>query len=302
MDRVRKQLCIPSGDEFFVNREIGIGLLDSGVFPHKDLTESLMLQKDFLYGKEVFYDDFGHGTHVAGILAGSGACSNGKYQGIAPGVKIYVGKILNKNGGGTMAHLLQGMKWLYENRKKFNLKIINISVGIFKISDLQKGNQEEKAYLSKIYALCKKLYEAGILIVVAAGNYGPDYQSLSALGDNPYVLAVGCHDGNYKLKNKKMCKDYSGRGPGKICNRKPDIVAPGTWILSCSNKGDYYVRKSGTSMAAPIVAGAAVLAFSQNEKLSPGGLMERMMKTATDLGERVVFQGAGMLNINELLT
>lgn len=302
MDRVRKQVGIPLGDDFFVNREIGIGLLDSGVFPHKDLKNSLVLQKDFLYGKAGFYDDFGHGTHVAGIISGSGECSNGKYRGIAPGVKIYVGKILNKHGDGTMEHLLQGMEWLFENRKQFQLKVVNISVGLFKVSDLQQERKIEKEYLQRVYQLCKTFYEEGILIVVAAGNNGPDIESLSALGDNPYVFAVGCHDGDFKLGNKKMCKDYSGTGPGKFCKCKPDIVAPGTWILSCSHKGDFYARKSGTSMSAPIVAGAAVLAFSNNDKLTPGGLMERMIKTATDLGESIVKQGSGMLNINGLLT
>lgn len=302
MDRVRKQIGLDGQETILINPAIGVGLLDSGVYRHPDLEGSIMLQEDFVNQKKGVYDDFGHGTHVAGILAGTGLLQRGRYKGVAPFVKLYVGKVLNENGQGELHILLKGMEWLYQNRKAFGLKVVNISVGIIGVRELEEKRPGADRKIQKLYELCKAFYEEEILIVSAAGNAGPERNSISALGDCRYVLAVGCHDGSFQIANKRMCAEYSGRGPGRTYFRKPDLVAPGTAIMSCSNLGRGYVKKSGTSMSVPMVSGAAVLAYSKFPEIGIRELIQKLLYTAIDLGEDWSKQGWGMLNVKGLLT
>jgi serine protease AprX len=164
----------------------------------------------------------------------------------------------------------------------------------------QNGDIEPKLY--KLEQLCQKFYEENVLIVAAAGNGGPRHRSISLLGDSKYVLAVGCNDGKYKFPHKKMCAEYSGRGPGRSGVKKPDIVAPGTAIMSCANYGRAYLAKSGTSMAVPIVSGTAALALSKYPEWDVEQCMRKLLYTAIDLGEEWQKQGYGMVNVKGLLT
>ena len=302
MNRVRKQLGVTDQISIEIDESIGVGILDSGVYFHPDLRESVVAVENIIGKQEGSGDYFGHGTHVAGIIAGDGRCFRGKFKGIAPKTKLYVAKILDRKGQGELEQLIQGMEWLYENRKKFSLRIVNISIGIVNVLDLQEQKPHIRSKLQKLESLCRQFYKENILIVVAAGNRGPEYRSISLLGDSDYVLSVGCHDGQFRFPNKKMCAEYSGRGPGRENRKKPDIVAPGTSIVSCANYGRGYVAKSGTSMATPIVTGAAVLAFSKFPDWDVSECMQKLLYTATDLGEKWEKQGHGMVNIKGLLT
>lgn len=302
MDRVRAQLGVTDEISALIDRTIGIGILDSGIYPHPDLKNSIAAVENLIEDKEKNYDYMGHGTHVAGIIASDGRCSMGKYKGIAPYSKLYVGKILDRNGQGELDNLIHGLEWLYSNREAFHLRVVNVSVGIMNIFDYEEQKESAKPKLQKLQALCKQFYDHNILIVAAAGNKGPTKRSLSLLGDSRYVLAVGCHDGKYKIPNKKMCAEYSGRGPGHEIIKKPDLVAPGTNIVSCKNYGTGYVAKSGTSMATPIVSAVAALAFSKNPSWDVTMCMHKLLYTAIDLGENIEKQGFGMVNIKGVLT
>lgn len=296
MERVRKQIGYEEVErQGLTGKGIGIGVLDSGVFLHPDFDYRVRGFRDFVYGKKAPYDDLGHGTHVCGILAGNGKLSRGRYMGMAPKADLYVGKVLDKQGNGDINILLEGLKWLLENKDYFHLKLINVSVG----TRNQKDDKNWKKKEESIEELEKEIYKAGILLVTAAGNFGPKPKTLSLLGEDEDTISVGCHDGAYRLPGKKMCEDYSGRGPSKYVMKKPDIVAPGTEIISCGMRT--YIRKSGTSMSTPIITGALALAMEKYPDKSPEEIKRKLIYSAKDLGEPFTKQGWGMVNLKKML-
>ena len=283
-------------------RGVTIAVLDTGVASgHRDLEGKVLCFRDFIDGRHVPYDNNGHGTHVCGILCGSGLLSGGKYRGMAPGVKLVAGKVLDVQGDGSTEEMLEGLEWVLEIRKKYGIRILNISVGIGSLEEEKK----ERLLREKI----NEVWNSGILVVCAAGNKGPGDGTVSSVGGSARVVTVGCHDGSYFQGNSKRCELYSGWGDGGMRIRKPDIVAPGTEIISCNAnctglKGRVrtaYVAKSGTSMATPIVSGAAALAFQKFPGMTNEECKRKLQYTATDLGLPWNRQGWGMLNVERLL-
>lgn len=302
MLRVRRQLgCEKKTAGAYTGEGITVAILDTGIYLHPDFNGRILAFKDFVQQKEKPYDDAGHGTHVAGCLAGSGYLSEGKYRGIAPGCHLVVGKVLDREGGGDTKKMLEALSWVLEKKQHFDIRVLNISVGF-----------EEHVEPMKIRALLtalEEVWKAGILIVVAAGNKGPRPGTISPLGMGKHVLTVGCHDGDYNGGGMTLCSRYSGRGPSMSVLKKPDIVAPGTNIMGASakcrrRKNRYeqaYEPKSGTSFAAPLVSGAAALLLEKYPGLTAEELRQRICYSALDLGEPWSKQGWGMLNIGELL-
>ncbi len=302
MDRVRRQLKLtdhlPAGRE-----EVTVAVLDSGMAMHPDLKNALIAFRDFSgtagrTGRRFFYqtpyDDYGHGTHVCGILGGSGELSAGRYQGICPGVRLIVGKILDERGNGKAEDMLEGMEWVIKTRERYHTRLLNVSIGIDGLRDPLKKKQMKE--------MLDRLSKEGILAVCAAGNKGPLPGSLSFLGEGAGRVCVGCHDGNYFRNDPGRCETYSGRGAGAGAV-KPDVVAPGTRIRSCSH--DYhkgmgsergYAVKSGTSMATPIVTGCLARVLRMAPDLQNEELLSLLKGTATDLGEPLNKQGFGMVN------
>jgi serine protease AprX len=204
-----------------------------------------------------------------------------------------VGKILNQQGEGDLSTLLQGFRWLLSIANEKHIRIINIS-----ISSASFSRESEK---HQLYALFQTAYQNNISVVTAAGNQGPTGSSISLLGDSPYVICVGCHEGRKYKGISKKCQECSGRGPGLNVYRKPDVVAPGTDIVSCGLSKTQYVKKSGTSMAAPIVSGLIALAIEQNPRISAQEVKRRLIRSADDLGENYLMQGFGMVNVERML-
>ena len=295
MNRVRKQIGYKEAvSQHLTGNRIGIGVLDSGIFLHTDLRDRCAAFADFVDGKRRPYDDLGHGTHICGIIAGSGIASGGYYQGLAPACNLYVGKILDKNGNGMIESIIHGMEWLLSFPAKANLRVINISVSSFSFQNKMRERM--------LFELFREAYEKNILVVVAAGNQGPKGSSISRLGDTVHTICVGCHDGEYFADDKSACKFYSGQGPGNAVYLKPDIVAPGTRIVSCKNVDRQYAVKSGTSMATPIVTGALALAWQKYIGDSSYEMKRRLLRSARDLGENYPKQGFGMVDLGKLLT
>lgn len=278
-----------------------MAVLDSGVSRHPDLDGKVMGFHDFVGNRRFQYDDNGHGTHICGIICGSGTASRGVYEGIAPGSMLAVGKVLDKNGDGTVEAMLEGLAWVLSSKEKYDIRILNVSVGIGMLDSAEK----ESAMRQEI----EKLWNAGITVVCAAGNKGPGASSISAVGGSNKVLTVGCHDGEFHKHDPAGCERYSGRGGVFAAVRKPDLVAPGTNIVSCNaacrkERGKYreaYIAKSGTSMATPIVSGAAALALQKFPHMSNEELKQKITITATDLHEPWNKQGWGMVNVRRLL-
>lgn len=300
MQRVRHQIGMDKIDPSIRGQGIRIAVLDSGYAQHPDLKNRVIAFKDCVNHRRSAYDDNGHGTHVCGILCGSGLLSEGRYAGIATKAELLVGKVLDHRGNGTVADMLEGLRWVLEMKEQMPIHILNISVGI---GELQNGSKMEqlREYIDLIW-------HCGITVVCAAGNTGPADDSLSAIAKSDQIITVGCHDGEYFANSPVRCALCSGRGLPRAKVRKPDLVAPGTDITSCNafyqvggRKTEFpYVRKSGTSMATPIVSGVAALLLSKNPQLTNDSLKQRMTFSATDLGEAWNVQGWGMVNVSDL--
>ena len=302
MLRVRQQVACPEMDEV-AGSPVCIAFLDTGIASmHPDFFYNQIVFRDFVNGMDAAYDDAGHGTHVCGIAAGSGRLSGGRYRGIAPGSRILMAKVLDKNGDGTAENMLQGMEWIFQNQTRYQIRIVNISIGIGILKDPEK-EKELRQYVDEAW-------HQGLVVVCAAGNTGPEIATISALGKSRNVITVGCHDGEYYKGSGKRCELYSGRGPADRIIKKPDLVAPGTEIISCNaafragnrrSNAPAYVQKSGTSMATPMVSGAAALLLQKWPEMSQETVKKRLLYAATDLKEPWTKQGFGMLNIKRAL-
>lgn len=299
MQRVRKMVAAEML-EGIDGRGVTVAVLDTGMSSHPDLAGRAVCFRDFVGHRRFLYDDSGHGTHVCGILCGTGRLSGGRLRGMAPGVRLVVGKVLDSMGDGSTEAMLEGLDWILEQRGEYDIRIVNISVGIGSLQERKKENLLQERI--------ERLWREGILVVCAAGNKGPKEGSISAVGGR-CAVTVGCYDGSFALGNPRNCELYSGRGALGSPVRKPDLVAPGTDIVSCGlgfrggpGRGQgAYVAKSGTSMATPVVAGAAALAFQKYPEMTNEECKHRLQFSATDLGLAWNRQGWGLLNVERLL-
>lgn len=286
----------------YTGRGVTAALLDTGVALHPDLSGRLAAFRNFMGNSARPYDDSGHGTHVAGCLCGSGACSHGLYGGVATGCRIVACKVLNEKGEGSVSDMIAAIRYVLDTRKLYRTRILNISVGV--------GKTEETQAQEKLLSWLEEAWDAGLFVVVAAGNKGPLAGSISPLGMSPHVISVGCHDGKIFPDQKNACEEYSGRGPDGGRIKKPDIVSPGTGVISCNawfRKNRFgavlnpYTVKSGTSMAVPAVSGTAALLWEKEPYLSNEQVKERILFHAQDLGENWGKQGWGMLHAGRAL-
>lgn len=302
MWRVKEQIaCTERVQKKYSGKNISVAILDTGIFLHPDFSGRIIAFHDFVHQNKEPYDDCGHGTHVAGCLAGDGYLSDGRFCGIAPASYLIIGKILDKNGSGSIDTMISAIQWILDNQKEYNIKILNISIGF--------EDRVAEYKINKLMDLLENVWSRGIMVVVAAGNKGPANKSISPLGMSKNIVTVGCHDLNYSKDGVTLCETYSGRGPSTYSLKKPDIVAPGTNIIStcyqCRRSGknfvDIYESKSGTSFATPLVSGAAALLLEKKANLTPDEMKYRLCYTATDLKEPWNKQGWGMLNVSRAL-
>lgn len=278
----------------FTGKGIGVAVLDTGCFPHEDLNGRIAVFSDMIRKRSSPYDDNGHGTHVCGIIGGSGRTSNGYYCGVAPECRLIPIKVLDRRGNGYASDVLAGLRWIREHQKQYNIRIVNISVGSF-----SRKNMNENSVLVRGV---NEAWDDGLVVVVAAGNMGPKNGTITTPGISRKVITVGCSDDHKEIHvmGSKMI-DYSGRGPTSSCICKPDIVAPGASIISCSNHYGQYTGKSGTSMATPLVSGALALLLEKYPDMNNRDVKLRLWERAVDIGLPRNQQGHGMLNVAALL-
>jgi len=302
MNRVAKMIDLKwAHNRQITGKDIGVAVLDTGIENHLDFINRknrIASFKDILYDRRSPYDDNGHGTHVCGILGGDGTCSNGKYIGVAPECNIISVKVLDRKGNGNISDVIKGLKWVLDNKQRYNIRILNISVGTPARKELDESSQLVQAV--------NEVWDAGVIVVVAAGNNGPFPQTIGAPGNSRKVITVGaCDDDLLVEMDGNKIKDYSSRGPTKECIIKPDIVAPGSNIVSCNGmhngKGNMYSIKSGTSMATPAVSGAIALLLSVYPQMTGRDVKIRLKNSAVDCGFPMNQQGWGCLNIRRLL-
>ena len=311
---------------FFARTDLGytgagveVAVIDSGVaFNHDDL-KNVTFFKDFTGLRLTRYDDFGHGTHVAGILAGNGKDSSGQNAGIAPGASLAVLKVLDRNGNGTVANVIAALEWVAANYNQngHNIRVVNMSIG---------APVTESYDVDPLTLAAKRLVDLGITVVVAAGNGGNDsgghplWGAISSPANAPWVLTVGASstEGTLTRADDKVAR-FSSRGP-TLLNRaaKPDLVASGVGTVSTiateaslySTNANYlvaatgallrtkpYLVLSGTSMSAPVVSGTVALMLQANPSLTPN-LIKAILQYTAEIypGYDPLEQGAGFLN------
>ena len=285
MERVKRLVQAESVyRQGYSGKNVRIAVLDTGVFLHRDIRGNIAYFKDFAGNRRHSYDDNGHGTHVAGII-----CGNGRLKGMAPGAQLVVLKVLEKDGGGNTDRVLQGLEWVLKNRERYEIRILNFSIGF-----LPGARGEEQR---QIIDLLEQLWDENVAVVTAAGNNGPRQGSITVPGISRKVITVGASDD--MTANLPLPKSYSGQGPTECCVVKPEILAPGTNITSLDFRGHHYVKKSGTSMAAPVVSGALALALQKNPSLRPEELKVKLYESAD--GQRKGKSAWGILRVDKLL-
>src|SRR3989449_456199 len=310
---------------------IGVAVIDSGITAHPDLYGTtgsggklrIIYSQDFVGGGTNDY--YGHGEHVAGIIAASGKDTNYSsytrtFKGIAPNANLINLRVLDQNGQGTDSGVISAIQVAISFQNKYHIRVMNLSL----------GRQVFESYaLDPLCQAVEAAWKAGIVVVAAAGNYGRDnsmgttgYTTITSPGNDPYVITMGAMktEGN-ALRSNSLITSYSSKGPTLLDHVvKPDIVAPGNRVVSLygypfvnpipggsyyvyaalpqqypqnlvlysyydgmpdpvSTSGSYYTL-SGTSMATPVVSGAAVLLVQAQPKITPDQVKARLMKTA----------------------
>ena len=295
MDQAKKWIhCDGAYRLGLTGKGVGVAVLDTGIFPHRDFENRIVVFNDMLKRRFLPYDDNGHGTHISGIIGGKGLSSDGRYQGVAPECSLISVKVLDQKGNGFASDVLSGLKWVERHKQEYGIRLINLSVGSFS----KKGMSEDSALVRGVDAA----WDAGFVVVVAAGNNGPGQHTITTPGISRKVITVGCSD-DYKevdVAGSRMI-DYSGRGPTSACVCKPDIVAPGSSIISCANRQNGYTVKSGTSMSTPLVSGAIALLLEKYPWMSNKDVKLHLRERAVDLGLPHNQQGWGLLDVERLV-
>jgi serine protease AprX len=284
---------------------IGVAVIDSGITSSLDL--ATIKDVDFT-GSNSTKDGYGHGTHVAGIIAGSGALSGYQFMGGAPNVKLINLRTLDGNGKGLTSDVIKAIEWAIQNRAAYNIRVINLSLG---------HRPYESALTDPLTIVCRNAVKSGIVVVAAAGNYGKDkrgsteFGGITSPGTEPSVITVGAVATFGTLSRADdAVASFSSRGPTLDNILKPDIGAPGTKIIAPMAPGNTlaakypqlvynsnYMRLSGTSMAAPFVSAAAALILQKNPGLKPNAVKAILMTTAERRGRsNILGWGAGELN------
>lgn len=303
IDSIKEVLTIQDvWDMGITGKGIGVAVLDTGVYDHPDLKGRIVAFKDFCNDRTAPYDDNGHGSHVSGLIAGDGTKAGGKFKGTAPEANIIGVKVLDGAGGGSMADVIKGVQWCIENKDKYNIKVINMSLGA-------GANQKEKDDL--VALAVNKALDAGIVPVIAAGNSGPGKLTIGTPAIAREVLTVGAYDDkNTATHGDDTMAFFSSRGPttrDQIV--KPDIAAPGVNMVShrspgssidranVMHLGDYYVLLSGTSMATPVTAGVVADVIQANPNLSPREVIQVLKDTAEPMADtQSILQGHGLVD------
>lgn len=285
-------------DKGYMGEGVTLAVIDTGLAMHSDLVKPnnrIVGFKDLVNDIKEPYDDNGHGTHVAGIIAGNGFSSDGKYKGVAPEASILSIKAMDENGGAPTSRIIEAISYAIDTKDDYNTKIINLSLGAPANSPSNKD------------PLCKaveKAVKAGIVVVAAAGNSGPKEKTILTPGISHNIITVGAIDDKRTIDlTDDTIAPFSSRGPTLEGIMKPDLLAPGVNINSLSNSNlNEYSSLSGTSMATPLVSGAVALLLNKDPQLEPGEIKDKIINSCLDMDESKQIQGAGLLNLNLLFS
>lgn len=303
------------GTAGYTGAGIGVAVLDSGIAPHSAIGTRVVARANFVsWEPDVAGDAFGHGTHVAGAIAGANTKYTTAYAGgSAPGAKLIDVRVLGTRGGGLTSDVIAGIDWVIANKSAYNIGVITLALG---------HPVTEPSTTDPLCRAVARATAAGITVVASAGNYGltstgaPVLGGITSPGNSPLAITVGALDTMGTLdRGDDRVADYSSRGPTAYeFAVKPDVVAPGTRIVSLEAFKSYlsttypqwhiaggstnaYMKLSGSSMATGVVAGGVALLLQAEPSLKPS-----QVKTALQMGATFVedggLVGGGMGSVN----
>src|SRR4051812_36074566 len=272
-----------------------VALLDTGVTPSPDLAGRLLSVTDDVTrtvaacanfsGESSCADGYGHGTFLAGIIAGDGTSSGGKWVGVAPGARVLSVKVAGKDGSADVSNVLAAIQWVVSFRDRYGIDVLNLSLG----TDSTASTRDDPLN----YAV-ERAWKAGITVVVAASNRGPQPGTISKPGDDPWVVTVGAVDdrGTAPVQDDQL-PSFTSHGPTAADGwAKPDLVAPGAHIVSLRSANSTidtlypdpidgaYRKGSGTSMATAVVSGAVAVLAEAHPTATPDQLKQLLADTA----------------------
>lgn len=260
---------------------VKVAVLDTGYDPnHPDLKGLVTESANFT--TEPNTDDLnGHGTHVTSTVAGSGAASDGKYKGVAPGVQILSGKVCTADGNCDNSDIVKGLAWAAQH----GAKVINLSLG-------DTDTPETDALEAMVETVT---HDYGTLVVAAAGNSGPGKVSSPASDDR--ALAVGAAEEGRRPRRLQLGRPAGGRLRPQAGHHRPGVNVVAA-RAGGTTADDGYVAMSGTSMATPHVTGAAAILFQQHPDWTAEQVKRQLMQSATGAKEHgAYFQGAGRVDV-----
>jgi serine protease AprX len=282
---------------------VTVAVMDTGIDDLPDFAGRLIGGVDLTGGNDPYQDSYGHGTFVAGLIAGDGASSDGQYSGEAPGANLVSIKVAGASGETDLATLILGLQWAVLNKAVYNIQVLNLSFGY---------HSDQSTVINPLDQAAQVAWDSGITVVVSAGNAGPFNGTILAPGDDPLVITVGALD---DMAQSSVASDemtnFSSAGPtspdGWV---KPDLVTSGRSVVSLAAPGstiyDEYPSArvgsanfvgSGTSFSAAITSGAAALVLADNPGLDPDQVKARLLGTTSPgpVGNPFV-DGHGALN------
>jgi serine protease AprX len=302
---------------------IGVAVIDSGISDHVALSSRVVARVNLVSTEPgVTGDPFGHGTHIAGIIGGSTSASyritNAYAGGSAPAVHFADVRVLGRNGAGYTSDVIAGIDWVIANARRYRLRVINLSLG------------HPVAEPSATDPLCRavaRAVNAGLAVVVSAGNYGrtatgaPILGGITSPGNSPFAITVGAVDTRGTLdRGDDRIAPYSSRGPTRYDFAvKPDVVAPGSSLVSLEAPGSWllsnypafhvagtgrnaYYRLSGTSMSAAVVSGGVALLLDARPELTPAQVKVALQTGARFMPEAgLIAGGAGSVDFQASL-
>jgi serine protease AprX len=244
-------------------RGVTVAVLDSGVAADPDLVQpaNRILASVNFADQRLVGDPGGHGTHVAGIIAGNGTRSNGEFVGVAPDANIVDVRVLSSTGGGRISSVVRGIEWVLAHQSTYNIRVINLSFG---------APTPTSYRTDPMSAAVEIAWRRGIVVVAAAGNSGPGRDTVASPGIDPYVITVGAADDRGTV---------SIRVPGSAM----DMLFPDRVVVA--HNGSTYMRLSGTSMAAPVVSGAVALLLQSRPNLTPDQIKALLVGTTQPFGQ-----------------
>ncbi|TDT63249.1 S8 family serine peptidase [Fonticella tunisiensis] len=287
---------------------IGIGLVDTGIYPHPDLTvrrNAIAFFKDLINGYNSPYDDNGHGTFMAGLIASSGHMSSQMYTGVAPGANILCIKAFDSAGKGFVSDIIKAIDILVSVKDTYNMKVLCLPFELPGLEKLKTNPMED---------IIKKAISLGITVIAPAGNLGPQPYSIYFPGNINEVITVGgasTLDGN--IKNISICS-FSGRGPTLSGLAKPDISAPAHNVISLLSDTlytpserknvslkTYYTTMSGTSISCALISGICTLILEKTPGLTPQDLKSILCLSTISIGENKFSQGKGLFIFDKII-